>query len=183
MSFIEMILVAVSLAMDAGAVCLSAAAAGFVVDRRAAFRLVFHFGLFQFLMPLVGGLLGSGVISYLDAFDQWIAFGLLLFVGGRMIWEGISQDVETTKKDPTRGMTMVMLSIATSIDALAVGLGLAMLKVSILYPAVLIGVITCGISMAAVFTGRRLGNLFGSRMEIVGGLILIFIGCKILLTS
>ncbi len=180
MGTIDIIVIAVGLAMDAAAVSLAAAASGFAKDGRAVFRLAFHFGLFQFLMPVVGWFLGIGFVSYLKAFDHWIAFGLLMFVGGRMILSGMDSSENPIKKDPSRGMTMVMLSIATSIDALAIGLSLAMLDVNIWYPSVIIGIITGGMSLLAIGIGKRLGVLFGKRMEVVGGLILVFIGSRIL---
>ena len=180
MGTIDIIVIAVGLAMDAAAVSLAAAASGFAKDGRAVFRLAFHFGLFQFMMPVIGWLLGISFVSYLKAFDHWIAFGLLLFVGGRMILSGMDSSQTALKKDPSRGMTMVMLSIATSIDALAIGLSLAMLDVNIWYPSVMIGIITGGMSLLAIGIGKRLGVLFGKRMEVVGGLILVFIGSRIL---
>ncbi len=180
MTTFEIIIIAVGLAMDASAVCLAAAAAGFAKDARAKFRLSFHFGLFQFLMPVLGWLLGISFVSHFKAFDHWIAFFLLAFVGIRMIREGMDKSSAIQKKDPSRGMTMVMLSVATSIDALAVGLSLAMLDVNIWYPSAIIGVITAGMSLLAIKIGTKLGRMFGKRMEIFGGLILILIGSRIL---
>ncbi len=166
--------------MDASAVSLAAASAGFANDARAKFRLSFHFGLFQFLMPVLGWFLGLSFVSYFKAFDHWIAFFLLAFVGIRMILEGMDKSLEKQKKDPSKGMTMVILSIATSIDALAIGLSLAMLEVDIWYPSVMIGVITTMMSLVAIKIGTRLGAMFGKRMEIFGGIILIAIGSRIL---
>ena len=182
MNTFEIIFIAIGLAMDASAVSLAAAAAGFAKDARAVFRLSFHFGLFQFLMPIIGWAMGVSFVAYLKSVDHWIAFGLLAFVGGRMIKEGFDTDTETQKKDPSRGMTMVLLSVATSIDALAVGLSFAVLNVSIWYPSIMIGVITCGLSVTAIAVGRRLGQMFGKRMEIFGGIVLLVIGFKILLS-
>lgn len=180
MTIFEIIIIAVGLAMDASAVCLSAAAAGFAKDGRAVFRLCFHFGLFQFLMPVIGWFLGVSFVSYFKAFDHWVAFFLLAFVGIRMIREGMDTTSEVQKNDPSRGMTMVMLSVATSMDALAVGLSFAMLDVNIWYPSIIIGVITAGMSFAAIKIGTGLGVLFGKRMEIFGGIILVIIGSRIL---
>jgi putative Mn2+ efflux pump MntP len=180
MSLIEIVMISVGLAMDASAVSLGAAAAGFAKDGRAVFRLAFHFGLFQFLMPLIGWAMGIGFVDYLKSVDHWIAFGLLVVVGGRMIREGMDDEPSLDRKDPSRGMTMVLLSVATSIDALAIGLSLALLDVNIWYPAAMIGIITCTMSVAAIFIGRKMGDLFGKRMEIAGGLVLILIGVKIL---
>lgn len=182
MTTVEIIFIAVGLAMDASAVSLAAAAAGFAENARAKFRLSFHFGLFQFFMPVLGWLMGISFVSHFKAFDHWIAFFLLGFVGVRMIREGMDPSQEKQKKDPSRGMTMVMLSIATSIDALAVGLSLAMLDVNILYPSVMIGVITAGMSLVAIKIGTKLGVMFGKRMEVLGGVVLVFIGIRILIS-
>lgn len=182
MTLAEMILIAIGLAMDASAVSLAAAAAGFASDGRAVFRLSFHFGLFQFLMPVIGWYMGIRFVSIFESVDHWIAFFLLLFVGGRMIYESLDNTAEVRKQDPSRGITMVMLSVATSIDALAIGLSLAVLNVNIWKPAVLIGVITTGLSYLAIKLGKKAGIIFGKRMELVGGLVLIGIGTKILLS-
>ncbi len=180
MPLFDIIFMAVGLAMDASAVSMAAAASGYADNRRAVFRLAFHFGLFQFMMPVIGWILGAGFVSYIQSVDHWVAFGLLAFVGGRMIYEGIQSGPEQLHKDPSKGLTMVMLSVATSIDALAIGLSLAVMDVNIWYPSVLIGLITCGMCVAAVTIGRRAGMLFGSRMEVAGGIILIGIGIRIL---
>jgi putative Mn2+ efflux pump MntP len=183
MGNVEIILIAIGLAMDASAVSMAAAAAGFTNNGRAVFRLAFHFGLFQCFMPIAGWALGVGFVGYVKAIDHWIAFFLLALVGIRMIWEGCFPQPKSQKKDPSRGLTMVMLSVATSIDALAVGLSFAMLEVNIWRPAILIGVITAVLSYGAIILGRQLGQLFGSRMEIIGGMVLIGIGFKILLVQ
>jgi len=183
MDIIEIVFIAIGLAMDASAVSLVAAASGFASDKRAAFRLSFHFGFFQFLMPVVGWVMGRGIAGHIDTFDHWVAFGLLLFVGGKMIRSGIRPSPDGPKDDPSRGLTLVMLSIATSIDALAVGLSLGLLEVSIWYPSVIIGIVTALLSLAAIKLGKRLGTLFGQRMEIVGGVILVSIGFRILLSD
>ncbi len=180
MTTFEIIIIAVGLAMDASAVSLAAAATGYAKDARAIFRLSFHFGLFQFLMPVLGWFLGISFASHFKIFDHWIAFFLLAFVGIRMICEGMDKSPEKQKNDPSRGMTMVMLSVATSIDALAIGLSLAMLDVNIWYPSIMIGVITTVMSFIAIKIGAKLGVLFGKKMEIFGGIILIFIGTRIL---
>ena len=169
--------------MDASAVSLVAAATGYAEGRRAAFRLFFHFGLFQFLMTVLGWALGFGLVSYITAFAHWVAFGLLTFVGLKMIRSGLKPTSHTDASDPSRGMTMVMLSVATSIDALAVGLSLALLEVNVWYPAAIIGVVTGILSFVAIRIGKRIGAAVGRRMEIVGGVILIGIGLRILLSS
>lgn len=178
----EIIFIAIGLAMDATAVSLSAAAAGYANNARARFRLAFHFGLFQFGMPIIGWLLGSTFAHYIKVYDHWVAFLLLGIVGGRMIQAGLHPEASTLKTDPTRGMTLVTLSLATSIDALAVGLSLAMLNISLWSAAILIGVITALMSLLAIGIGSRTSRHLGPRAEILGGLILIFIGLRILIT-
>ena len=182
MDFMDILVIALGLAMDAAAVSLAAAASGYARDGRAIFRLSFHFGLFQALLPLLGWFLGSGLVSHVEGISHWVAFGLLAFVGGRMVQSGLDKGAETHTKDPSRGMTMVMLSLAVSIDALAVGLSFAMLKVAVLWPALIIGVVTSLVSLIAIRLGKHLGSLFGKRMELMGGLVLLGIGVKILLS-
>src|SRR5512139_3890128 len=161
MGFLEVMLIALGLAMDAFAVCLGAGTTRFVDGPRPVFRLAFHFGLFQALMPILGWLSGSLVAQYISAWDHWIAFGLLAFVGGRMVRSGLDPDGECHAADPSRGGTLIMLAIATSIDAFAVGLSLAMLEINILYPAVVIGIVAAGMSMLGLALGHRLGCQFG----------------------
>ncbi|MDD9303181.1 MAG: manganese efflux pump [Desulfobacter sp.] len=180
MGFLDIILVAVGLGMDAAAVSMAAAAAGFARDYRAVFRLAFHFGLFQFMMPVVGWFFGQGFADHVRGIDHWIAFVLLAFVGGRMIRSGLDQTGTLVQKDPSKGLTMVMLSFATSIDALAVGLSLAMLEINIWYPSMIIGGVTAAMSLGAIAFGQRLGLWFGKKMEIFGGLLLVCIGIRIL---
>jgi len=182
MNIVEIIIIAFGLAMDASAVSMVAAASGYANDSRASFRLYFHFGLFQFFMPVVGWFSGIRFVSYFAAFDHWIAFGLLSLVGGRMILSGLNPSVESYARDPSRGFPLILLSVATSIDALAIGLSLAMLNVNIWYPSVIIGVITSCLSFLAIRIGKRLGVMFGKRMEVLGGVVLIAIGLRILVS-
>jgi putative Mn2+ efflux pump MntP len=181
MTFFEILLIAIGMAMDAFAVCLGAGTQPATTGPRPTFRLAFHFGLFQFLMPLLGWLAGTTVVGFIADFDHWVAFGLLVFVGVRMLRSSFGAEEEIQKADPSRGLTMVMLSIAVSIDALAIGLTLAFLKISVWYPALVIGVVTGLISWLGVRIGGRLGSVFGKRMEALGGLILIVIGIRIVI--
>ena len=181
MNFIEVFLIALSMAMDAFAVCLSAGAQEQTSGPRPTFRLAFHFGLFQFLMPVLGWFAGATIERYIAAYDHWIAFGLLAFVGGRMVWFGFHPEKEAKKNDPSRGWTLVLLSIAVSIDALAVGLSLGIVGVTIWTPAVVIGVVTGLVSWLGIRLGNKLGEKFGKRMEIAGGIILVLLGIRILL--
>lgn len=182
MNFVEILLIAVSMAMDAFTVCLGAGTQPQTSGRRPTFRLAFHFGLFQFIMPVLGWLAGTTVAQYICAFDHWVAFGLLAFVGVRMIWGGSHPGKETGRIDPSRGWTMVLLSIAVSIDALAVGLSLGLIGIPVWYPAIVIGVVTGLLSLLGLRIGNGLGAKFGKVMEIVGGLVLIGIGVRILLS-
>ena len=183
MGFDAVLLIAVGLAMDCFAVSLGIGASEHINSLRPALRLAFHFGLFQAMMPVIGWLAGRSVEQLISGFDHWIAFGLLAFVGLRMIRSGLSTaEVGTISKDPSRGRTMVMLSVATSIDALAVGISLAALKVQIVYPAIVIGLTTLTLSLIALALGRKLGERLGNRMEILGGLILIAIGVRVVLS-
>ena len=175
-------LVAVGLAMDAFAVSVAAGLAIPRVTARHVFRAAFHFGLFQALMPILGWLAGSSFSGYLAAWDHWIAMGLLGFIGGRMLWEARSAEASRACSDPTRGWSLVTLSVATSIDALAVGLGLAVLRVPIWTPALVIGLVTAALSALGVLFGARLGSQWGRRAQVVGGLVLIAIGVRILAT-
>jgi len=173
---------AVGLAMDCFAVSLGIGTTGYANNPRALFRLSYHFGLFQALMPVLGWLVGIQISGLVSSLDHWIAFGLLGFVGVRMIRSGLDTEGESHTKDPSRGGTMVLLSVATSIDAFAIGLTLAMLNVEILYPSLVIGVITGILSLIGLLVGGRLGAKFGKRMEIIGGVLLIFIGFRVLLS-
>jgi putative Mn2+ efflux pump MntP len=177
----EILIIAVGLAMDAFAVSVAAATSGKLVGKRATFRLSFHFGLFQGLMPVIGWVAGIKIAHLISAVDHWVAFGLLLIVGARMIISAFSLETESFSNDPSRGASLMILSVATSIDALAVGLSLAMLQISIWYPAVIIGIITALLSVIGIRAGRYFGEKLGPRMELIGGIILIGIGVKILL--
>ena len=180
MSFIEITLIALGLALDAFAVSVGAGAGGYMNGPRPVLRLAFHFGLFQALMPLAGWFLGRGLAGWLAAVDHWIAFGLLAFVGGRMVISGLSSGAKLAR-DPSRGGSLIMLSLATSIDAFAVGLSLALLDIAIATPCIVIGLITMGLSMIGAHLGARLRSAVGQRMEVVGGIILVGIGVRILI--
>jgi len=182
MDFVTLAGIAVALAMDAFAVAL---AAGLTLPRltgRHLFRFGFHFGLFQALMPILGWLAGVSLRQQIETFDHWLAFILLTCVGAKMLRDamGDKEDSESYS-DPTRGMSLVMLSIATSIDALAIGLSLAVLGIVIWTPALVIGLTACLLTLCGMLLGRRLGAAWGPRVEILGGLLLIGIGIKILL--
>lgn len=182
MDTVTLLGIAVALAMDAFAVALATGLTLPVMSGRHMFRLGFHFGLFQALMPVIGWLAGLTIQGWISAYDHWIAFGLLAFVGGKMIHEALTggEDEEALERDPTRGWSLVMLSVATSIDALAVGLTLAMLNVSIWMPSLVIGLVAGALTVVGMLLGRRISGIWGKRVEVFGGLVLCGIGIKIL---
>lgn len=179
MSFSEIFIIAVGLALDAFAVSLCAGSGNKIGNHRGALRLSFHFGLFQFLMPVLGWYLGLRVAPYVEFIDHWIAFTLLAYVGVKMIKESFNEE-ESFCTDPSKGKTMVALSVATSIDALVIGFTLAMIRVDIWYPGMVIGIITALLSITGIYLGKFLGTRFGKKIELAGGLIIIGIGIKIL---
>jgi putative Mn2+ efflux pump MntP len=181
MDLVVILGIAVALAMDAFAVALATGMTLGKVSGRQTFRLAFHFGLFQFLMPLVGWFIGWTIADTISGIDHWIAFVLLSFVGGRMFKEGLEPPSADRKvKDPTKGRVLILLSVATSIDALAVGLSMALLGVDIWYPSVVIGIVAAAFTLAGLRLGRLLGERFGHRMALLGGAVLIAIGVRIL---
>ncbi len=182
MTFLTILVIAVGLSMDAMAVSLGVGTTEHVNDRRSKLRLAMHFGIFQCLMTLLGWLAGSAVAQFISTFDHWVAFALLAYVGTTMIRAGSRPDMASYQTNPSKGNMLVMLSVATSLDAMAVGLSMAFLHMSILYPALVIGLVTFGLSIAALFLGNRLGEKFGKKMEVIGGIVLIGIGLEILVT-
>lgn len=180
MDSFALLALAVALAMDAFAVAIVTAVALHRISERHVFRLSFHFGLFQALMLLLGWLCGSAASALLSRADHWIAFGLLAMVGGRMIWGATHGGPHAVAPDRTRGWDLVMLSIATSIDALAVGLSLALISSPILWPALIVGAVAALLTAVGMAIGRRCGLSWGKGVEVLGGCVLIAIGLKIL---
>ncbi len=183
MPFWSIFLIAIGLAMDCFAVSLGVGTAGTAIGFRPTFRLFFHFGIFQAGMTLLGWLAGRTIVNYVASVDHWVAFGLLLFVGLRMIRSGQRKEGESSSlPDPSHGITLVMLSVATSIDALAVGLSLALLAMNVFWSALVIGLVSAILSLLGLLLGKQLGLRFGKSMEILGGIILIGIGLEVLFT-
>ena len=182
MDLISNLIVAIGLAMDAFAVSLGVGTSRIACDKRSMFRLSFHFGLFQGLMTFLGWLAGSTIERWISAFDHWIAFLLLALVGVNLIRSGLNHEISSYSKNPSKGGFLVLLSVATSIDAMAVGLSLALIDTPILQPVLTISIVAAGLSLFGLCMGNRLGEKFGKRMEILGGLILIGIGFRILIT-
>ncbi len=182
MHFIELFLLALALAMDAFAVSISTGLK-MRCTRADVFRMSFMFGLFQFLMPVIGWFLGLSVRSYIEAYDHWVAFILLAFIGGRMVLESLRGKEDGQCSNPTRGLTLLLLAIATSLDAMAVGISMAMLKVDIWWAATVIGLVCFVVSAFGMRIGlfiKGAGEKLGQKANIIGGLVLIAIGLKIL---
>ncbi|MBW2467007.1 MAG: manganese efflux pump [Deltaproteobacteria bacterium] len=183
MGFLTIILIALALAVDAFAVALASGVTLCRVSGRQTFRLAFHFGLFQALMNIIGWAGGLTVRSMLERFDHWLAFGLLALVAAKMIKDSIAgREEEAQKIDPTKGYTLIMLSVATSIDSLAVGLSFSVLNVAIWLPATVIGLVATLLTVIGLKLGCLLGSAsrIGAGAEIIGGLVLLGIGFNIL---
>jgi putative Mn2+ efflux pump MntP len=182
----SVLLIAVGLSMDAFAVAVASSIAMGQVNRRQLFRFSFHFGLFQALMPMIGWIMGSVAAEFIGGWDHWVAFLLLGLVGGKSFLGSLRhtepEGDRALKGDPTRGWSLVIFSVATSIDALAVGIALAAMQVTIWLPAAVIGLVTASLTLVGMLLGSRIGTRFGKRIERLGGLILIGIGAKILVS-
>jgi putative Mn2+ efflux pump MntP len=181
MSWFGLLAIAVALALDAFAVAVVAGLSLKVLTKRHLFRLSFHFGLFQALMLAAGWLIGNAVYTLVAAAAHWVAFALLLLVGANVIWHAFSGTDETrTALDPTSGWHLVVLSFATSLDALAVGLSLAMIGAPIARSAFVVGLMATALTLSGMALGRRVSVFWGRRVEVFGGIILIAIASKIL---
>jgi putative Mn2+ efflux pump MntP len=182
MNFLVVLALALALAMDAFAVSVGVSLMHKGLTGGQTFRLSTSFGLFQFIMPVLGWVAGRNILKLIEKYDHWLAAGLLVFIGGRMILESFRGGEYSAEKssDQTRGFSLVMLSVATSLDALAVGLSLAALHVPIIYPAAVIGVVAFLVTAAGTRIGPALGRLIGKRAEFAGGLVLVLIAVKIL---
>jgi putative Mn2+ efflux pump MntP len=180
MDFLTPAVIGIGLSMDCFAVSL---AIGTTTKTRlvyAAAFIAFFFGAFQAGMTFVGWLAGSSIIGLISAYDHWIAFILLAIVGGKMIWEGVRGGEEEAHIEAVQLVPVIVLSLATSIDALAVGVSFGVLQTAVFIPALIIGLVCFVISFAGVMLGERLEDILGNKMEIMGGLILILIGINIL---
>lgn len=179
------LLVAFALAMDAFAVSVSSGVCIKDIRPAIALRAAFFFGLFQFLMPVAGWLLGGAFRGMIQGWDHWLALGLLAFIGGRMIREAWKKRNPSYCPDPDEAQgimdlrTLTVLAVATSLDALAVGLSYSVLGDPILEPAALIGVVTFALCVVGIEFGKKLGAAFEFKAEIAGGVVLVLIGLKI----
>ena len=178
----QIIFIAIGLAADSFAVSVSSGAIIEKLRLRHAMRIAIFFGFFQGLMPWVGWSIGSLAADFIRSIDHWLAFGILSFIGGKMIYESrqLAEDMEKTV-NPLNLSILFTLAIATSIDALAVGITFSFLDISIIEPVLIIGAVTFIFSLAGTYIGEFFGHVFEDKIEFAGGLILIGIGCKILL--
>ena len=180
MHLFTIIVVAVGLASDAFVVSIVSGSAYKQLHVKHALRMALFFGGFQALMPLIGFMAGLSVKDYIEVYDHWIAFGLLAAVGAKMIYESFKIKSIEEKFDPSNIFILLILSVATSIDALAIGITLSLLTSSIIAAVIIIGLITFVLSYLGVYIGKRFGHFFENKIEAVGGIILIGIGVKIL---
>jgi len=180
MDFFSIILIAVGLSMDSFAVSV---ANGFTIRElnvKRVFLISFSFASFQAIMPLIGWLAGLGIERHIKELDGWIAFLLLSYIGLKMIWEGIQKN-SIKKESELKILTIIGESFATSIDAFAVGISFACLNISIISPVLIIGIITFAFSLTGLHLGKYFGKRLGKTAEIIGGIVLIGIGVKILI--
>ena len=180
MNNFEIFFIALALSADTFAVSV---ASGVNIGKSSltnALKMGIFFGGFQALMPVIGWLAGNGMKSFVSGFAHWIAFFLLFFIGGKMIWESFQLEEAMEKKNPFRTFMLLILAIATSIDALAVGITFSMIGISIILPVMVIGGITFCVTLLGLFVGKRMAHFFENKIEIAGGIILMLIGVKIL---
>jgi putative Mn2+ efflux pump MntP len=179
-ALITIIIIAIGLAMDAFTVSIVSGAAYKQLHVKHALRIALFFGGFQAIMPLIGFLAGLSIKSYITSYDHWVAFGLLSAVGGKMIYESFKIKTAEKNFNPSNIFVLLVLSVATSIDALAIGITLSFLRVSLAAAVGIIGLVTFVLSYLGVFIGKKYGHFFENKIEAVGGLILIALGVKIL---
>ncbi len=182
MDFVSVLLIAIGLSADCFAVALGASTSAKGASRLQMFRVSLAFGVFQAVMPVLGWLAGTRLVNLISDYDHWVAFGLLLIVGGRMIWESLHSKDEAKERDFSKGFALLTLAIATSIDALAVGLSFAFLEVNIAVAVLTIGGVAFLITGIGFLIGRKAGQVLGERAETIGGIILIGIGIRILVS-
>jgi putative Mn2+ efflux pump MntP len=180
MDLLTPVVIGIGLSMDCFAVSLAIGTTKKTRLIYAAVIIAIFFGAFQAGMTVTGWLAGSSIIGLISSYDHWIAFILLAIVGGKMIWEGVRGEEEEAHIEAIQFVPVIILSLATSIDALAVGVSFGVLQTAVLIPAIIIGIVCFVISFAGVMLGERLEDILGNRMEIIGGLILILIGINIL---
>lgn len=183
LGFPSVVVIAIALSADCFAVALSGSISMKAPSFIQVFRVSLAFGTFQALMPVLGWVAGRTVVDLISGYDHWVAFVLLTVIGSRMIWESFrSKDTGTASADITKGIILLTLAVATSIDSLAVGLTFAFLEVNIALASATIGAVAFVVSVIGFLLGRKAGRLIGRQAEAIGGIILIGIGLRILLT-
>ena len=181
--FLSVLLIALGLSADCFAVALSGGISKVNHSWARRLRVSFSFGLFQALMPVLGWLAGRTVVELIADYDHWVAFGLLAIVSSRMLWESFrSEHIQDKEVDITKGFLLITLSVATSIDALAIGLSFAFLKVNIAMASLTIGAVAFLVTTIGFVVGKRASKIIGKRAEAIGGIILLAIALRILLS-
>ena len=181
MEIVTLLFIAIGLSFDSFAVSITSGVARKRIEFWPATRIAFSLAFFQALMPLLGWFIGIKITDKIAQADHWIAFGLLSLLGLKMIYESLKQEEELKNFDPLNPWILITMSLATSIDAFIVGISFGFLKVHIIIALLIIGFVTFTISMLGILFGKKTSSHFGKRMEIIGGVILILIGVKILL--
>jgi putative Mn2+ efflux pump MntP len=181
MDIFSLLLIALSLSMDCFAIALGISCSGKKVSRATVLRVAAAFGIAQAVMPVIGWLAGRSLVNIISSYDHWVVFGLLLAVGAHMIWESFHEEEEGEKLDLTRGWALISLAVITSIDALATGLALAFQQVNIAVAAASIGAVTFVVVIMGLVIGGKVGEWLGRWAGVLGGLILIGIGTRVLL--
>jgi len=180
---VSTVLIALSLSVDCFAVTMGGCVSLRNIRYIQLFRTALTFGLFQAVMPVIGWLAGSRVVEYIQSYDHWVVFALLAVVGGKMIWEAVRGEDECKPgADITRGLLLFSMAFATSIDALAVGLSFAFMETDIVFSVIVIGVVAFLITHLGFLVGKKAGSVLGTRAKIIGGIVLIGIGLKVLIT-
>lgn len=181
MEYLTIVLIAITLSFDTFAVSVSSGLILNKIDFTNATKIAVTLAVFQAVMPLIGWLAGSGIARYAQSFDHWIAFGILALLGGKMIYESFKSSPEDRSFNPLQFRIMIGMALATSMDALIVGFSFALLDFKILISSVIIGSVTYIVAMLGMLFGKNIGAKFGSRMEMIGGIVLILIGLKVLI--
>jgi len=179
MSFLIIISISIGLAMDSFAVSMTNGAMLKQLKLKKILLIAFFFGFFQAIMTIFGWYAGTSIKGFILSLDIWIAFALLVFVGGKMVYDSFKKDDHSEKKS-LKLPTIIILAIATSLDALAVGLSLSFMKIEIIFPAIIIGLVTFVLSILGVYIGKKIGDYLGHRVELCGGILLIIIGILVL---
>ncbi len=180
--FLSVVLIAFGLSADCFAVALSIGSSSKSYSSKHMLRVALAFGIFQMAMPLAGWLVGQTIVQFLSNYDHWVAFALLAFIGGKLIWEFIKDGKEMEGIDISSWGTLITLAVATSVDALAVGLSFALLKMNIVLASAIIGVVAFAVTAFSYWLGRKVSVLIGRWAQLAGGVILIGIGLRILIT-